>query len=201
MSTQNPPPKKMSPHDFQDIRIIGRGAFAEVKVVRKKDDGQIYAMKVMSKAEMVKKNQVHHILAERNILTLVDSPWIVNLVYSFQDQTNLYLVMDFLQGGDFMSILINKDILPFHEAQFYIAETALAIHDVHKLGYIHRDLKPDNILIDKTGHVKLSDFGLCKAVTPEEAAQHDQIHNMQGQTGTRCTNNTRYIICCITCKV
>lgn len=182
-TTAPPPPHpKMSPKDFDEVRVIGRGAFAEVKVVKKRDDGQIYAMKIMSKAEMVKKNQVHHILAEREILTLIDSPWIVNLVYSFQDSQNLYLVMDFLQGGDYMNILINRDILPIEDARFYIAETALAIDAVHRLGYIHRDLKPDNILIDRSGHVKLSDFGLCKAVSPEEAAQSDQIHQIQQQT-------------------
>lgn len=168
--TSNSPLKKLTPFDFEDITVIGRGAFAEVRVVRKLDTGKIYAMKIMSKAEMVKKKQVDHIRAERDFFTIVDSPWIVKLVFSFQDDRYLYLVMDFLQGGDLMNILINKEILTVEEARFYIGETALAINAVHQLSYLHRDLKPDNILIDHNGHVKLSDFGLCKAVSPEEAA-------------------------------
>jgi serine/threonine kinase 38 len=184
--------KKMCADDFEDVKIIGRGAFAEVKVVRKKDDGQIFAMKVMKKVEMLKKNQVsvqaciifliypidctcsyivfqqvEHIRAERDVLALVDSAWIVDLLYSFQDDKYLYLVMEFLQGGDLMSILIKKDILTPEETRFYIAEIAMAIQAVHRCNYLHRDLKPDNVLIDHRGHVKLSDFGLCKAVATD----------------------------------
>src|SRR4051794_20017196 len=90
---------------FKKIKTIGRGAFGEVQVVREKKTGEIYAMKIMSKAEMVKKNQVQHIRAERDLMALMDNPWIVKLVYSFQDSHNLYLVMEFLQGGDLMTIL------------------------------------------------------------------------------------------------
>jgi len=117
----------------------------------------------MKKSEMVKKNQVAHIRAERDVLALADNPWVVKLHFSFQDEFNLYLVMEFLQGGDLMTVLMDKDILSEEATRFYIAEIALAIMSVHKLNYVHRDLKPDNILLDKTGHIKLSDFGLCKA--------------------------------------
>jgi len=158
--------RKITVTDFETIAIIGRGAFGEVRVVRKKDDGKVYAMKVMKKSEMLKKNQVDHIRAERDVLALVDSPWVVKLHYSFQTLNNLYLVMEFLQGGDFMTILMRYDTLPEAATAFYIAETALAINEVHRLNYIHRDLKPDNILIGRDGHVKLSDFGLCKAFGP-----------------------------------
>jgi len=150
-------------NDFEKIKVIGRGAFGEVRVCRKKDINDIYAMKVMKKSEMVKKNQVAHIRAERDVLALADNPWVVKLHFSFQDELNLYLVMEFLQGGDLMTVLMDKDILSEEATRFYVAEIALAIVSVHKLNYVHRDLKPDNILLDKSGHIKLSDFGLCKA--------------------------------------
>jgi len=121
-------------------------------------------MKIMKKSEMLKKNQVGHIRAERDVLALADNPWVVKLTYSFQDDVNLYLVMEYLQGGDLMTILMKYDILSEDITRFYIAETAMAIYSVHQLNYVHRDLKPDNILLDKDGHVKLSDFGLCKGL-------------------------------------
>lgn len=116
----------------------------------------------MKKSDMINKNQLGHVNAERNFLVSADNPWIVGLKYSFQDERYLYLVMEYVPGGDLMTLLMKKDILPENEAKFYIAETILAVQSVHKMNYIHRDLKPDNILIDKEGHIKLSDFGLCK---------------------------------------
>lgn len=100
--------------------------------------------------------------AERDVLVKARNPWIVDLKYSFQDEKHLYLIMEFLAGGDLMTLLMRKDILSEDESRFYIAETILAIETVHNMNYIHRDLKPDNILLDKEGHVKLTDFGLCK---------------------------------------
>lgn len=102
--------------------------------------------------------------AERDILSQAKNPWIVELKCSFQDERFLYLVMEFLQGGDLMTLLMEKDILSEEDSRFYIAETILAVESVHSLNYIHRDLKPDNLLIGGDGHVKLSDFGLCKHV-------------------------------------
>lgn len=154
--------KRISIFDFESIGIIGRGAFGEVRVVRNKTTGEVLALKKMNKSEMVRKNQVQHVRAERNVLAKANNPWIVELIYSFQDEKYLYLAMEYLPGGDLMNILIKRDILPQDEARFYIAEMVLAVDSCHKLNYIHRDLKPDNILIDEQGHVKLSDFGLCK---------------------------------------
>lgn len=134
----------------------------------------MFAMKIMRKSEMVKKNQVAHIKAERDVLALADNPWVVKLHYSFQDEKSLYLIMEYLQGGDLMTILMKYDILTEDQARFYAAETALAIHSVHKLNYVHRDLKPDNILLDRHGHVKLSDFGLCKAFEGPQLPYLDQ---------------------------
>ena len=155
--------KKMNVNDFETLTTIGRGAFGQVRICRKKDDKRVYAMKIMKKTEMLKKNQVAHIRAERDVLALADNPWVVKLHYSFQDDKMLYLVMEYLPGGDLMTILMKYDILTEEQTRFYIAETALAIASVHSLNYVHRDLKPDNILLDRDGHVKLSDFGLCKA--------------------------------------
>jgi len=116
----------------------------------------------MRKVDMSQKNQIMHVRTEREIMITSNSPWIVNLKYSFQDDQYLYLVMDFLPGGDFMSLLMKKDILNEAESRFYIAELILAVEAIHKMNCIHRDLKPDNILITKEGHLKLSDFGLSK---------------------------------------
>jgi serine/threonine protein kinase len=124
----------------QTLTIIGRGAFGEVRVCRKKDDKKIYAMKIMKKSEMLKKNQVQHIRAERDVLALSDNQWVVKLHFSFQDEKNLYLVMEYLPGGDLMTILMKYDILTEEQTRFYIAETALAIWSVHQLNYVHRDL-------------------------------------------------------------
>lgn len=118
----------------------------------------------MKKQEMLYKNQVAHVRAERDILALAQNPWIVELKSSFQDEKYLYLVMEYLSGGDLMTLLMEKEIFSEELSRFYIAETILAIESVHNLNYIHRDLKPDNLIIGRDGHLKLSDFGLCKHV-------------------------------------
>lgn len=128
---------------------------------------------------MIYKNQVAHVRAERDILALAKNPWIVDLKCSFQDDKHLYLVMEFLQGGDLMTLLMEKDILSEEESRFYIAETILAVESVHKLNYIHRDLKPDNLLIGRDGHVKLSDFGLCKHVEIKPRNQEKVTENIR----------------------
>ncbi|CAN6455461.1 unnamed protein product [Victoria cruziana] len=111
---------------------------------------------------MLRRGQVEHVKAERNLLAEVDSTCIVKLYCSFQDEDFLYLIMEYLPGGDMMTLLMRKDILTEDEARFYIGQTVLAIESIHKHNYIHRDIKPDNLLLDRYGHMKLSDFGLCK---------------------------------------
>jgi len=152
---------KLGVDDFDPIKVIGRGAFGEVRLVQKIDTGHVYAMKILRKTDMVAKEQLAHVRAERDILVEADHTWVVKMYYSFQDPINLYLIMEFLPGGDMMTLLMKKDTLSEEVTQFYIAETALAIDSIHKVGFIHRDIKPDNLLLDARGHIKLSDFGLC----------------------------------------
>jgi serine/threonine kinase 38 len=154
--------QRISVKDFEPVSIIGKGAYGEVRVCRVRETGEIVAMKKMKKTEMKSKNQVKHVKAERDVLAKANNPWIVELKYSFQDPDYLYLCMEYLPGGDLMTLLMKKDIFSESEASFYAAEMVLAIDSAHKLNYIHRDLKPDNILLDTNGHIKLSDFGLCK---------------------------------------
>lgn len=152
---------RLTAEDFRAVKVIGRGASGIVKVVEKIDNGKIYAMKTMRKSEMIKGNQMAHVKAEKDFLASASSPWVVELLYSFQDPHYLNLVMEYLPGGDLMTLLIRLDIMSEEMTRFYIAEIILAIESVHDHGFIHRDIKPDNILIDSDGHVKLSDFGLA----------------------------------------
>ncbi|XXG42889.1 hypothetical protein AAC387_Pa01g3056 [Persea americana] len=153
---------KICVDDFELLTIIGRGAFGEVRLCREKSSGNIYAMKKLKKSEMLSRGQVEHVKAERNLLAEVASHCIVKLYYSFQDAEYLYLIMEYLPGGDMMTLLMREDTLTESVARFYIAQSVLAIESIHKHNYIHRDIKPDNLLLDKSGHMKLSDFGLCK---------------------------------------
>ena len=154
--------QKQTIYNYESLKIIGRGAFGEVHVCREIKTGKIYAIKKIKKETIELKNQLMHIRDEQLLMSKVKSPWIVELKSSFQEGDYLFLVMEFLAGGDLMSLLIKKDILTENEAKFYIAEIILAIESIHKLDCIHRDIKPDNILIGKNGHIKLSDFGLAK---------------------------------------
>ncbi|GFQ90531.1 hypothetical protein TNCT_154441 [Trichonephila clavata] len=146
--------------DFEVKKIIGRGHFGEVQVVREKATGDVYAMKVLRKQETLSQQNMAFYEEERDIMAKSTSPWLTKLQYAFQDNQNLYLIMEFHPGGDMLSLLEKYDnILPEEMCQFYLAELVLAIHSLHSMGYVHRDIKPDNILIDRTGHIKLADFG------------------------------------------
>uniref|UniRef100_A0A8C6X3L8 non-specific serine/threonine protein kinase n=1 Tax=Naja naja TaxID=35670 RepID=A0A8C6X3L8_NAJNA len=149
---------KMDKSMFVKIKTLGIGAFGEVCLACKVDTHALYAMKTLRKKDVLNRNQVAHVKAERDILAEADNEWVVKLYYSFQDKDNLYFVMDYIPGGDMMSLLIRMEVFPEKLAQFYIAELTLAIESVHKMGFIHRDIKPDNILIDLDGHIKLTDF-------------------------------------------
>ena len=185
--------QKISIFDFEPLKIIGQGAFGEVRVCRYIPTGDIIAIKKMKKEEMHKKNQVLHVRAERDVLSQAKNPWIVDLKFSFQDNKYLYLGMEFLPGGDLMSLLMVRDILPELDAKFYAAELVLAIESVHKLNCIHRDLKPDNVLIGKDGHIKLSDFGLSKKIEYPLYDNYKNINNNnQGNNNIDNNQNLSY---------
>ena len=154
--------EKLTIRDYESLGMIGKGAFGEVHVCRNLITGELVAVKKILKSVVSKKNQVKHIRDEQDFLSKISSPWIVKLKCSFQEGDFLFLIMEFLQGGDLMTLLIEKDTLSEDEARFYISEIILAVEYLHKINCIHRDIKPENILINKDGHIKLSDFGLAK---------------------------------------
>ncbi|KAJ0031841.1 hypothetical protein Pint_13434 [Pistacia integerrima] len=182
---------KISVDDFDLLTIIGRGAFGEVRLCQEKKSGNIYAMKKLKKSEMLSRGQVEHVRAERNLLAEVGSHCIVKLFYSFQDAEYLYLIMEYLPGGDMMTLLMREETLTETVARFYIAQSVLAIESIHEHNYIHRDIKPDNLLLDKSGHMKLSDFGLCKpldctnlsAINENEALDDENLNESMDVDG------------------
>lgn len=165
--------RALTPRDFEFLKLIGRGTFGRVFQVRKKDTKRIYAMKVLSKKEIVAKKEVAHTIGERKILQRsLESPFLVGLKFSFQTDTDLYLVTDFKSGGELFWHLQRETRFSEDRARFYIAELILALEHLHKYNIVYRDLKPENILLDATGHVALCDFGLSKAdLRPDELTQ------------------------------
>ncbi|KAI0921773.1 hypothetical protein AcW2_006648 [Taiwanofungus camphoratus] len=155
--------RALTPRDFEFLKLIGRGTFGRVFQVRKKDTKRIYAMKVLSKREIIAKKEVAHTIGERKILQRsLESPFLVGLKFSFQTDTDLYLVTDFKSGGELFWHLQRETRFSEERARFYIAELVLALEHLHKYDIVYRDLKPENILLDATGHVALCDFGLSK---------------------------------------
>ena len=153
--------KKLSIEDFEILKLIGKGGFGEVNLCKYKETNKIYAIKIISLDKLNYRNGLFQIHIEKLILSWEkNNEWITQLRYSFIENNFLYLVMDYCPGGDLMNYLLNKDTLSEDEAKFYIAEIILGVENIHKNKCIHRDLKPDNILIDINGHLKLSDFGL-----------------------------------------
>lgn len=185
---------KLKVDQFHIIAQVGQGGYGEVFLARKQETGEVCALKKMRKKTLFKMDevrvpstlliqderiafQVRHVLVERDILTATKSAWLVRLLYAFQDPQHVYLAMEYVPGGDFRTLLNNSGVLKEEHARFYISEMFAAVNELHKLGYIHRDLKPEvimcflcqsscinvsqNFLVDSTGHVKLTDFGLA----------------------------------------
>ncbi|XP_050927499.1 serine/threonine-protein kinase MRCK beta isoform X2 [Lates calcarifer] len=158
--------------DFEMLKVIGRGAFGEVAVVKMKHTESVYAMKILNKWEMLKRAETACFREERDVLVKGDSQWITTLHYAFQDDNYLYLVMDYYVGGDLLTLLSKfEDRLPEDMAKFYVAEMVLAIHSIHQQHYIHRDIKPDNVLLDVNGHIRLADFGSCLRMMEDGTVQ------------------------------
>ncbi|KAH6593831.1 hypothetical protein BASA50_007057 [Batrachochytrium salamandrivorans] len=154
--------KHLAVEDFELLKVIGKGSFGKVMQVRKKDTGRTYAMKIIKKAHIVERDEVSHTLAERNVLTKLQHPFIVPLKYSFQSSEKLYLVLAFVNGGELFHHLQLEGKFSEDRAKFYTAELLCALECLHGLNIIYRDLKPENILLDYSGHISLCDFGLCK---------------------------------------
>ncbi|XP_076676187.1 serine/threonine-protein kinase gek isoform X2 [Andrena cerasifolii] len=193
---------QLAREDFEIVKVIGRGAFGEVCVVRMRGSDKVFAMKILNKWEMLKRAETACFREERDVLVYGDRRWITNLHYAFQDDNNLYLVMDYYCGGDLLTLLSKfEDRLPEDMARFYIAEMVLAIVSIHDLRYVHRDIKPDNVLLDANGHIRLADFGSCLRLFEDGTVQSNvavgtpdyispeilrAMEDGQGQYGPEC---------------
>ncbi|KAH6910317.1 AGC/PKA protein kinase [Coprinopsis sp. MPI-PUGE-AT-0042] len=149
-------------NDFNILRTLGTGSFGRVHLVRSKHNLRFYAIKVLNKGRIVKMKQVEHTNNEMSMLESVQHPFIINLWGSFQDTSNLYMVMDFVPGGELFTLLRRSNRFPDPVAKFYAAEVALALNYLHVLDIVYRDLKPENILLNVDGHIKIADFGFAK---------------------------------------
>ena len=155
---------KVTYNDFEPLKLLGRGSFGDVFLVRLKANKKVYAMKILSKSMLKIKRQELHTKTERDLMVQINCPFIVNIKSAFQDSKKLYMVSEFMQGGDMFFHMHDGQIVIFNneKTKFYILELVLAIEFLHKKNMIYRDLKPENILLDEKGHVKLTDFGLSK---------------------------------------
>ncbi len=168
--------KQISIKDFEILKPISKGAYGRVYISRKKTTNDLFAIKVLKKADMIRKNMLTQVLAEKRVMSIVNTNMIVKLYYAFQSQDYLYLVMEYMNGGDLSALLHAFQMLPEHMARFYIAEAALALNYLHENGIVHRDIKPDNMLIGKDGHLKLTDFGLSRMSFQKDITQPQSIH-------------------------
>lgn len=155
---------KYSLSDFQIQRTLGTGSFGRVHLVRSIHNNRYYAIKVLKKEQIVKMKQVEHTNDERRMLKLVEHPFLIRMWGTYQDSKNLFMVMDYIEGGELFSLLRKSQRFPNPVAKFYAAEVTLALEYLHAHSIIYRDLKPENILLDKNGHIKITDFGFAKEV-------------------------------------
>eukprot|EP00485_Elphidium_margaritaceum_P023941 CAMPEP_0202712440 /NCGR_PEP_ID=MMETSP1385-20130828/39944_1 /ASSEMBLY_ACC=CAM_ASM_000861 /TAXON_ID=933848 /ORGANISM="Elphidium margaritaceum" /LENGTH=578 /DNA_ID=CAMNT_0049372477 /DNA_START=91 /DNA_END=1827 /DNA_ORIENTATION=- len=158
--------------DFVLLKVLGKGSFGKVLLVRKKDDHQIYAMKCLKKQRVFQRHQVEHTKTERRVLGYLDHPFLVSLHYAFQTDQKLFLVLDYAAGGELFFHLSKAGRFTEDRTRFYIAEIVLAMEYLHSKDIIYRDLKPENVLLDSEGHVKITDFGLCKEHVPDNVSAH-----------------------------
>lgn len=145
------------------LKQLSEGAYGKVVLAKKKATRDLFAIKILNKSSMVEKNVAQFVMNERDILNTVDSEYIVRGMWTFQDETDLYMVMEYMKGGDFDSLLAKMRPFNHESAKFYLAHIVLALEYLHSRGIVHRDLKPDNMLVGADGHIKLTDFGLSEA--------------------------------------
>mmetsp|Transcript_13646 Transcript_13646/g.17181 ORF Transcript_13646/g.17181 Transcript_13646/m.17181 type:complete len:302 (-) Transcript_13646:508-1413(-) len=167
---QQPAPR-VSLEDFDILRLVGKGAYGKVHQVRKKDTGKIFAMKVMRKEMLIQTNNVSYTMTERNILRNIRHPFIAQLYYAFQTKGKVYLVMEFLNGGQMLYHMRQQAMLSEEHVRIYAAEIVLAIEYLHSLDIVHRDIKPENVLLSSDGHLRLADFGLAKVNVTDDSAK------------------------------
>lgn len=158
--------EKSGLEDYELRDTVGTGSFGRVRLACHKKTGYVFALKILSKNLVVKTKQVDHILAEKQILADVQHPFVVQYYSSFQDETYLYLLMEYVVGGEFFTHLRNANRFPNNTARFYAAQVISAFDHLHKNNTIYRDLKPENLLIDKDGNLKITDFGFAKRIDP-----------------------------------
>jgi len=152
----------VSVEDFEFIKVIGKGYFGKVSQVKYKEDQNIFALKTLKKNKLKEAKQIQHTKTERKILEFVNHPFIVSLKFAFQSETKLYLVMDYYNGGELFYHLRKNKRFNEEQSKFYLAQIILAIEFLHKHKVIYRDIKPENIILDNKGYIKLTDFGLAK---------------------------------------
>eukprot|EP00210_Caulerpa_lentillifera_P008257 g7880.t1 len=168
--------EKLGPADFEILAVIGQGAFGKVFQVKKKDTGQIYAMKVMKKSHILEKDHTQYVWSERDCLTSIQHPYIVPLYYSFQTNHKLYMILEFLTGGHLFFQLYQQGCFSEQQTRLYAAELVSAVSFLHQNGIVHRDLKPENVLLDSEGHIKITDFGLSKGnMVPNDDSRADSF--------------------------
>lgn len=155
---------KYSLTDFQILRTLGTGSFGRVHLIRSNHNGRFYALKALKKHTVVKLKQVEHTNDERRMLSIVSHPFLIRMWGTFQDSQHVFMVMDYIEGGELFSLLRKSQRFPNPVAKFYAAEVCLALEYLHSKDIIYRDLKPENILLDKNGHIKITDFGFAKYV-------------------------------------
>jgi serine/threonine protein kinase len=161
-------PNELGPHQFKNIKVIGRGGFGKVVLASKKGTEDFYAIKIIKKKLLTDQVQIDHAVTERLILEKAKCPFIARLHFAFQTNKNLYLVMEYLSGGELFFHLTQSRVFSEVRARFYLSEIVLALEYLHSNGIIYRDLKPENILLDQEGHVRLTDFGLSKSGLTEK---------------------------------